>query len=57
MAGGLFQSALAGVNLAWAGAVQALGRDVGDLTPSLGGQYAKVSGTCELAPRGALQPA
>lgn len=55
MAGGLFQSARSGVNLAWAGALQSLGRDVGELTPALGGLFGKVSSVCELAPLGALQ--
>ncbi len=56
MAGGLFQSARAGVNLAWAAVLQAQGRDVGTLSPSWGGHYSKVTATCELAPTGALAP-
>lgn len=50
MAGGIFQSALSGVNLPWAGVLQALGRPVGDLQVRRGGEFGKVSGICELGP-------
>lgn len=42
-AGGLFQTALSGVNLAWAAVRLALGEDVGPLTPAFGAAFAEVS--------------
>ncbi len=42
-AGGLFQTALSGVNLAWAAVRLALGEDVGELHPTFGRAYTEVS--------------
>jgi len=42
-AGGLFQTALAGVNLAWAALQVAAGEDPGSITPRFGATYVPIA--------------
>lgn len=48
VSGGLFQTALAGVNLPWAAIRLALGEDVGVLRPRFGAAFAALAGLVEL---------
>jgi hypothetical protein len=52
--GGLYQSALAGVNLPWAAVQVALGQDPGRLQPVLGTEYVTVSNVISLTRPGLL---
>jgi biotin carboxylase len=49
-AGGIFQTALAGVNLPWAAIRLALGQDPGALQPAWGATYTEISSYVPLAP-------
>lgn len=49
-AGGLYQTALAGVNLPWAAVSRALGESIGMPTPVLGAEYVTVSSLVALRP-------
>ena len=51
--GGLFQTALTGVNLPWAAVQLALGQDPGPLHPRLGAEYVSVSSVVPLTQVGA----
>jgi hypothetical protein len=51
-AGGLFQTALAGVNLPWAAVLLAAGDPVPSLQPVFGAAYAQVGSLVELQRRG-----
>ncbi len=53
--GGLYQTALAGVNLPWAAVQVALGHDPGPLRPRLGAQYVSVSSVIPLTMLGPTQ--
>lgn len=48
ISGGLFQTALAGVNLPWAAVRLALGEDAGPLRPRFGAAFAALAGLVEL---------
>ena len=54
--GGLYQTALAGVNLPWAAVQVALGHDPGPLRPRLGAQYVSVSSVIPLTQVGSGGP-
>jgi biotin carboxylase len=48
-AGGIFQSALAGVNLPWAAVCLAAGQDPGELRPTVGARYVYLGGYVRLS--------
>lgn len=55
-AGGLFQTALAGVNLPWAAVRLALGEHVSPLSPQWGATYTEIAGYVPLGPDAEARP-